>query len=290
MNEAKIGFEMQKVELPLETLLPIRNIKEHHNLKRYQAIVKSIREVGMIEPLMVYPQKDRSNTYLLVDGHLRRLALKQLGKTTAECLIAKDDECFTYNNRINRLPPIQCHKMIVKAVKNGVRPERIAEALDMPLKLVKGLITLLDGINAEAADLLRDKNVSPQALHLIKKVNDLRQVEISELMVNANNFTKGYAEALVLGTPRDQLVRPETSKTKAGLSPEDVARMEEEMQSLGKDIKAVEASYTENMMNLTLARTYIKSLVKNAKVVKFLSVNYPEFLSEFRIIAEREIV
>ena len=94
-----------------------RLIKDHHNLKRYQAILKSMRAVGMIEPLMVYPQHDNPGKYSIVDGHLRYLALKQLGQTKAECIIAKDEECFTYNNRINRLPPIQCHKMIVKAVR-----------------------------------------------------------------------------------------------------------------------------------------------------------------------------
>lgn len=290
MSEMKVGFEMQTIELALEMLLPLRIIKEHHNLKRYQAIVKSIREVGMIEPLMVYPQKDRPGTYSLVDGHLRHLALKQLGKKTAACIIAKDDECFTYNNRINRLPPIQCHKMIVKAVRHGVRPERIAEALDMPLKLVRGLITLLDGINEEAADLLREKNISPKTIQLLKKVTGLRQIEIAELMVNANNFAAGYAEALILGTSKDQLVNPETPKVKIGLSPEEVARMEREMESLEKDFKAVEATYTENMLNLTLARTYIRNLLKNAKIVRFLSTNYSEFLSEFEAIVLSETV
>ena len=168
MNEMKMVFELDKVELALDVLLPVRTIKDHHNLRRYQAILKSIQEVGMIEPLMVYPQKDRPGTYLLVDGHLRLLALKQLGKTKAECLVAKDDECFTFNNRVNRVPPIQCHRMIVKAVRNGVKPERIAEALDMPLKVVRGLITLLDGINDEEANLLRDKNISPKAIQLFK--------------------------------------------------------------------------------------------------------------------------
>jgi hypothetical protein len=290
MSEMKVGFEMEKIELPLDVVLPIRKIKDPHNLKRYQAIVQSIREVGLIEPLMVYPQKDRTGTYLLVDGHLRHLALKQLGKTTAECIIAKDDECFTYNNRINRLPPIQCHKMIVKAVRNGVKPERIAAALDMPLKVVRGLITLLDGINDEAAHLLRDKNISPKAIRLLKKVTGLRQIEIAEFMVDANNYAAGYAEALILGTPKNQLVNPAEPKEKTGLSSEEVARMEQEMESLEKDFKAVEAAYTENMMNLTLARTYIKNLLKNAKVVRFLSNNHAEFLSEFEAIVAAETV
>jgi hypothetical protein len=290
MSEMKIGFEMEKIELALEVLLPVRKIKDHHNLKRYQAIVKSIRAVGMIEPLMVYSQKDKSGTYLLVDGHLRYLALKQLGMTTAECIISKDDECFTYNNRINRLPPIQCHKMIVKAVRNGVRPERIAEALDMPLKIVQGLITLLDGINDEAAHMLRDKNISPKTIRLLKKVKGLRQIEIAEFMVDASNYSVGYAEALIVGTKPDQLVNPGAPKQKVGLSPEEVARMEREMESLGRDFKAVESSYTENMMNLTLARTYIKNLLKNAKVVRFLSTNYSEILAAFEDIATAESV
>jgi hypothetical protein len=290
MNEMKVGFEMEKIELALDVLLPVRKIKDHHNLKRYQAIVKSIREVGMIEPLMVFPQKDKSGTYLLVDGHLRCLALKQLGMTTAACIISKDDECFTYNNRVNRLPPIQCHKMIIKAVRNGVKPERIAEALDMPLKVVRGLITLLDGINDEAAHLLRDKNVSPKTIRLLKKVTGARQIEIAEFMVDADNYASGYAEAMILGTPKDQLMNPAEPKKKAGLSPEEVARLEREMESLEKDFKAVETTYTDNMMNLTLARTYIKNLLKNAKVVRFLSTNYSEFLSEFEAIAAAETV
>lgn len=43
-------------------------------------------------------------------------------------------------------------------------------------------------------------------------------------------------------------------------------------------------------MNLTLARTYIKNLLKNGKVVRFLSTNYAKFLSEFEAIAAAETV
>jgi len=61
-------------------------------------------------------------------------ALKELGYTEAECIIASDDECFTYNARVNRLNPIAEHKMITKAVQNGVRPERIAAALNLTVR------------------------------------------------------------------------------------------------------------------------------------------------------------
>jgi len=41
-NEMKLGFEMKTKELPLEAILPIRKIKSPHNVRRYQAIIKSI--------------------------------------------------------------------------------------------------------------------------------------------------------------------------------------------------------------------------------------------------------
>jgi hypothetical protein len=235
-----------------------------------------------------HPQKDTPGKHLLLDGHLQLVALKELGETSADCLIATDDESFTYNARISRLPPTQEHKMIMKAVRNGVRPERIAAALNMPVRVVQASMRLLDGIHEEAADLLKDKNISAKAIRLLRRVTGLRQIEIAELMVSANNFAIGYAEALVLGTPKDQLANPDEPKKREGISPEDIPRMEQEMESLEHDLKAVEETYGENMLNLTLARGYIKKLLDNAKVVRFLNTNHSDILSEFESITAAE--
>ena len=286
----KLAFEMRKLQVPLERILPSGIVKNHQNLRRYVAIVSSMREVGMVEPLILHPIRDKPDTYLLVDGHLRLLALKQLGKTTAECLVAKDDEGFTYNARINRLPPIQCHKMIVKAVRNGVNPERLAAALNMEIEVVRGLLTLLDGIHEAAAELLKDKNISARTIRLLKRVTGLRQIQIAELMVSANSYAFGYAEALVLGTPKDQLVNPVVPKKKAGLSAEQVAKLEQEMDSLERDFKGIEAAYTENMMSLTLARGYLRKVLGNGKVLRFLKAHHADLCAEFATIAAAEAV
>ena len=118
----------------------------------------------------------------------------------------------------------------------------------------------------------------------------MRQIEMAELMTSTNNYTGSYAEALVLGTPKNQLANPEESKKKAGLSAEDIARMEAEMEGLEHDLKAVEEGYGENMMTLTLARGYIKKLLENGKVVRFLNTNHAEILGEFEAIAAAETV
>ncbi|MGO8925919.1 MAG: plasmid partitioning protein RepB C-terminal domain-containing protein [Limisphaerales bacterium] len=285
----KIGSEMRKIVVPLSDILPLRQVNDpQSNIKRYRTIRASIKEVGLIEPLVVYPQKGSPGKYLLLDGHLRHFALKDLGVPAAECIVARDDECFTYNARVNRLNPIAEHKMIMKAVQQGVKPEKIAAALNLKVADVKSSMSLLDGINEAAADLLKDRPISPQAIRLMRRVTGLRQIEIAELMLSANNFTKNYAEAMILTTPKDQLVNPEEPKRKEGLTREEIGKMEVEMEALERDLKAVERNYGENMLNLALAKGYTKKLLENAKVVRFLNGNYRDMLSEFETLAAAE--
>jgi hypothetical protein len=180
------------------------------------------------------------------------------------------------------------HGKPIAGLQSGVKPQRIAAALNLPLSDVKSSMSLLDGINEEAVDLLKDKPIAPKAIWLLRKVTGLRQIEIAELMVSADNFTKSYVEALVLGTPKDEFVKPEEPKQKRGMTKEDIAKMELEMETLERDLKAVEAGYGENMLSLTVARGYIKRLLENAKVVNFLAGNYREILSEFESMTASE--
>jgi hypothetical protein len=124
----------------------------------------------------------------------------------------------------------------------------------------------------------------------MRKVTGLRQIEIAELMVSASNYTKGYAEALVLGTPKDQQLQPQQSKKKKGMTREEIAKLEHEMEAVERDLKAVEAAYGENMLNLTCARGYIKKLLENAKVVRFLTANDQDILAEFEALATAEAI
>jgi hypothetical protein len=149
---------------------------------------------------------------------------------------------------------------------------------------------LLDGIHEEAADLLKDKSISPNAIRLLKGVSGVRQIEIAEVMVTANNHCASYAEALVLCTPKDQMVNPSQPKKNAGMSAEDIAKRKQEMESLERDMKAVTENYTENLFNLAWARTFIKKLMENTKVVRHLTSKHPEIYAEFETIMASETV
>jgi hypothetical protein len=84
------------------------------------------------------------------------------------------------------------------------------------------------------------------------------------------------------------LVKPDEAKVKKGMTREEVAKLEEEMETLERDLKGVERNYGDNMLNLTLARGYVKKLLDNAKVVRFLNGNYGDVLTEFERLAAAE--
>lgn len=284
-SSIKAAFEFEVITIRLDKLLPTRTTGEKlKQSAKYRALLASIREVGIVEPLSVFPQK--GGKYLILDGHARAEALRDVGTVEAPCLIAAQNEGYTYNQKVNRIAQIQANRMILKALNAGVPEERIAKALNLAVQTVRNNRWLLQDICPEAVVLLQDKQVAQEALALIKKVKPLRQIEIAEIMVAAGTYTATYARALVMTTSKEQLVHPENPKRIPGLKPEDLARIEHEMRVQEKDFRMLDETYNEHVMALTIARGYLRPLLENSRVVRFLAQNFREFLNEFQRIVE----
>ena len=288
-RRVQLGFEKKAVELPLTVLLPIRQVKPSDGcFGKYRAVLASIRSIGLVEPLVVYPNRTPRGTYLLLDGHLRLKALQELGIEKALCLISTEDDAFTYNDKISGLSLIQEHRMLLKAIEGGVTEAQISKALDIDIRKIMSRKRMLEGISTEAVQLLKDKPISERTVVLLKNVKPLRQIEMAQLMVSGNNFTHSYASALLIGTSRDQMAKPEEPKKIQGMSAEDLARMEREMESLERDYKLCEERYGENALHLSAARRYVRSLMENTKVKRFLTQRHPEILEELQELAALE--
>lgn len=285
-NTVKFAFETGTLTIPLDRILPARKIDERtKKCQKFASIVSSIQEIGLVEAPVVHPLKDsKPQKYLMLDGHLRLEALKQLGFTEVTCLISNVDDTYTYNVRVNHLVPIQEHFMILKALKMGVSEERIARTLHVDVTSIRSKRNLLNGICPDAVSLLKDKNIGAQALTLLRRVKPQRQIEIAEMLVAVANYSSSYIKALVAATPKNQL--SELGKSKNTARPEDIARIEREMETLERDFKAIEEKYGENVLSLVLVRGYVSKLLENAKVVRFFSNNHPDILAEFQRIIE----
>jgi hypothetical protein len=287
MSKISLGFVPEPRLVPIDKVLPSRKAPVGlASSRKYKQIHSSITEVGLIEPLTISPIAGSEGVYTLLDGHMRLLAMRDLGVENVPCLEALDDESYTYNNRLNRLSSIQEHYMIRRALERGVSADRLAKALNIDVTHIRKKMNLLDGICPEATGLLEDRQFSAELSRVIRKMKTTRQVECVELMISANNMTVAYAEALLAATPADLLVDGKKPLKLSGVSKEQMAKMEREMSNLQGQYKLVEQSYGQDVLTLVLVRGYLVKLLGNAEVAKFLRGKVPEILEQFETIAE----
>lgn len=287
MKQTPLGFVPEPITVSFDKLLPSRKAPDGlSHSRKFKQIISSIDAIGLIEPLTIAKSDKVSGMHLLLDGHIRMFAMQELGFTDAPCLIATDDESYTYNNRINRLSTIQEHFMIRRAVDRGVTPARLSKSLELDIEHITKKINLLDGICNEAVRLLKDKHFSANLSPVLRKLKPTRQVECVELMVATNNITVAYAQALLAATPSNMLVNEDKPKKVKGVTAEQMAKMEREMTNLEGQFKLVEQSYGQDVLNLVLAKGYLAKLLDNEVVIRFLTQNQPDILSEFSSIVQ----
>jgi hypothetical protein len=281
-EQVALGFEETSMRISLDAICPLRIVTDRIKASvKYAQIRASITEVGIIEPPVVSRIKDDNSAFNLLDGHLRLEILRENGAADVVCLVALDDEAYTYNKRISRIATIQEHRMILNAVRNGVSEERLAKALNVNIASIRFKRNLLVGICPEAANLLRDKHVPMAVFTELRHLKPVRQIEAAELMITMNKYSSSYARTIVAATPPSALVAGRQKKPR-GLSDRQVSLMQQESESLDREFRAVEKTYSADHLDLALAFGYIERLLDNARVVGFLAQHHPDILSEFQ--------
>jgi len=287
MSKVALGFIPEPLNLAIDRILLSRKMPpETIAQRKFIQIRASIEEIGLIEPLSVVPAEKNSDLYILLDGHVRLLALQQLNCTEVCCLVATDDEAYTYNSRINRLSTIQEHFMLRRAIERGVAPQRLAKALSVDISQIEKKLTLLNGICPEAAELLADRQFSTEIPRVLRKMKPTRQVECVELMVSANNVSVAYAEAMLVATPATMLVDEKKPQRLSGVSQEQIVKMEREMGNLQVQYRNVEQTYGQDVLHLVLAKGYLAKLLENKAVSRYLQQRQPEVFAEFETIVQ----
>ncbi|MDI2071235.1 plasmid partitioning protein RepB C-terminal domain-containing protein [Bradyrhizobium sp. Mp27] len=285
----RMGFEERTSMVRLSDIQPLKLVSEEvKRSPKYRQIAASVGEIGLVEPPVVARSRDGQGKFLLLDGHLRLEVLRERGQLEIECLISTEDEAFTYNKRVNRIAIIQEHRMILKAIENGVSEARIAKALNVDVASIRRRRKLLDGICTEAVDLLKEKHLTLNSFSELRKLAPIRQIEAAELMIAMNNFSNSYVRSLVAATPRNQLATGYIPRAPKGLSDEQLALMERESASLAREFKVAEQTYGTDHLDLALAVGYVSKLLRNGKVVGYLAKHFQELLFEFQRITESE--
>ena len=281
-----LGFDLETYQIPLDHLLPSKKVPDGiMGTRKYRQIVSSIKEIGLIEPLSVIATNPEQTEFLLLDGHLRALALKELGIPNAPSLFAKDDETFSYNHHINRLSTIAEHYMIRRAIDRGVSKERLARAFNLNLTSINRRINLLSGICPEAIPLLQDKQFTPDVTRVLRNMKAARQVEALELMIASNTITVAHAEALLKATPQEQRADVKPAERENKIAPiEQIEKLEKEMNQVQEKYQEAESSYGSDLLNLVVAKGYLTKLLANGAVKSYIGRHEPEILTHLELV------
>ena len=281
-----VAFEQVTLRISINNILPLRDVTAvGRKSSKYRQIAASIEEVGIIEPPVVIRDRVDPETFHLLDGHLRLEILKSRGDPEVVCLVATEDEAFTYNRRISRIATIQEHKMILHALSKGVSEQRLARALNLDIASIRARRNLLSGICPEAADLLRDKHVPINTFTELRRLKPIRQIVAAEIMIAMNRYTTMYAKSIVAASPQDQLVGGKR-KAVRGLTEAQIALMERESTEIEREFRLIEQSYGSDHLDLVLATGYVTRLLNNARIVRHLAQHHATILHEFQKISD----
>jgi ParB-like chromosome segregation protein Spo0J len=273
----KSAFQPEVVPISITEITPIKAMTaEYRKSRTYRRIAASMAHVGLIEPLIVFPTTTK-RAYILLDGHTRLDILIARSVPTANCLLATDNESYTYNKRVNYIPPIAQHHMILRALAH-VSEERIANALNVAVATIKEKRDLLKGICPEAADILRNERVSAGAFCALRKMKPVRQIDVARLMVSAKKFSGRFARALLNGTREELLISTPATRPRDTTAAQQ-SMMEQETDELLRHVDSIKANYGNDILDLTAACKYVQRLLANARVHRYLAKHHEESLT-----------
>jgi hypothetical protein len=271
----KTGFGRYIVTLPTASITEQRECTlAMQRTVCYRQIASSLEHVGLIEPLVVFEQSD--GKFLLIDGNTRFAILKSRGVPEVPCILATDDEAYTYNRRVSYVPPIAQHFMLLKVLENGVSEERVAAALNVDIRTVREKKDLLKGICPEVVKLLGGRRLSTKVFSALRKMKPLRQIESAEHMIASNKFTMPFIHAILQITKPEMLVGSDPkgkTRTKDGTAQ---SLLEREHEGLVRDLRGVENSFGIDMLTLAVSLKYLERIMKNTKIKKYLERTCPE--------------
>jgi len=135
-------------------------------------------------------------------------------------------------------------------------------------------------------------STEPEEIHFVPvdqiQVANPRARDQKKTMTSMANYSYSYAKALLYGTKPEQMVDHGGPKRPKKLKPEEIARMQEEASQIERDLKMYRDAYGENSLKFNAAQRYLKKLLENPRVVRFLENRQRDILDEFRELVSLE--
>lgn len=266
------------LDLPVKRLRPLRDRKI--TKREYDRIIASIKAVGLIEPLVVYPEGE---DYMILDGAQCYRALVELGVEVVPCIVGKQREAFTGNRMVNRVSPIQEHRMIEKSL-GEVDEAAIAAALGISNLGHRLKKTLLKQLHPDVAVAFDAGKISRVCAREFTHVKPVRQKEILQAMETYKDYTTTFARTLVVKTSphqRESRGRKHNPWDRTAQKKNDLLKKLADAEQKHDFYSQLYKQYTVDLLRLAI---YARSLLTNARLREYLDQHHPEIVTRFETI------
>ncbi|MDQ9174737.1 plasmid partitioning protein RepB C-terminal domain-containing protein [Cronobacter sakazakii] len=280
----KLRFGDNFIYLDTNKLTPskelLENVKRSH---KYHQIVTSIESLGIIEPIIVFYDKENDVTKIL-DGHLRVEALKDLGIEKAPCILSSINDAFTPNKQVNHINVVEEHRMIMKSLAN-VSMEKLSAALGISIESIKDKANVMNGIDPSVIPKLSDKPIPKATFDVLRKMKPVRQIEAVGTMINFDNYSRKFAMSILDATPASLIVNKGKNVSYKRDIRKNIFRLEQEMATTSDETKKLQNEYGSNMLKFVIIQSYINKLLGNPKVLHWFLENEIDYLNELKRIS-----
>ena len=266
------------LDIPLIRLRPLRERKV--SKREFNRILGSIKAVGLIEPLVVYPEGD---DYVILDGVQRYRALLELGVEVAPCILGRQREAFTGNRMVNRVSPVQEHRMIEKSLEE-VDEASIAVALGITTIGHRLKKTLLKRLHPDVAAAFDEGKINRVCAREFTHVRPARQKEILDAMAGYKDYSTAFVRTLVIKTPahqRDTGRRKHNPWDRSAQRRNDLLKQLADAEQKHDFYSRLYKQYTIDLLRMAI---YVRTLINNTRVREYLQARHPAVVAQFEAI------
>ncbi len=269
------GKLLQGMDIPIVKLVP--RTERAVSSKYFKRIEASLKAVGLIDPLVVYPLGE---SYEILDGYLRYRILLEMGVETVPCLIGQQREAFTSNRMVNQLSASQEMRMLRKSLEE-LDEKTIANALGMVGIAHRLNITLLRKLDPVVVKAFEASKLNLQCAKELAHVKPERQAEILKLMESCNDYSVTFAKGLVLKTPVSKRAKASGKRSPWSQAEEgkgDLLKKLREAEQQQDFYAGLYRQYTTNLLKLVI---YVRSMIANPRVRQYLQECHAQELEMF---------
>jgi ParB family transcriptional regulator, chromosome partitioning protein len=229
---------------------------------------------------VVYPEGD---DYVILDGVQRYRALLELGVEVAPCILGPQREAFTGNRMVNRVSPVQEHRMIEKSLEE-VDEASIAAALGITTIGHRLKKTLLKRLHPDVAAAFDQGKINRVCAREFTHVRPARQKEILDAMAGYKDYSTAFVRTLVVKTPphqRDTSRRKNNPWDRSAQRRNDLLKQLADAEQKHDFYSRLYKQYTIDLLRMAI---YVRTLINNTRVREYLQARHPAVVAQFEAI------